>query len=143
MIRLFNTQSGKVEPFEPMNPPKVKMYICGPTVYDLSHIGHGRAYVAYDTIYRYLKHKGFQVTYVRNVTDIDDKIIVRSNEQKIPFNQFAKQYTDYFQEDLKNLGLLPPDHSPKASETIPEIIVHIEGLIKKGRAYASKGDVYF
>lgn len=132
-----------MEAFEPLEPGKIKMYVCGPTVYDDAHIGHGRAYVAYDAIVRYLQHRGYLVTYVRNITDIDDKIIKRANEQGVPFEEFAQRYTDSFHEDMDRLGLLRPTFEPKATETIPEIVTLIQELISRSKAYESKGDVYF
>jgi cysteinyl-tRNA synthetase len=143
VLKIFNTLTDQLEPFEPLHPPAVNMYVCGPTVYADSHIGHGRAYVVYDAIYRYLKHRGFKVKYVRNITDIDDKIIARSHQEKISFSQVAEKYTDHFNRDLSDLGLLPPDAAPKATETVAEIIAMIVKLISSGHAYESAGDVYF
>jgi len=143
MIRLFNTLSGKEEEFVPQDPKKVGMYVCGPTVYDHAHIGHGRAYVSYDAIIRYLRYRGFGVCYVRNITDIDDKIIKKANQEKKPFQEIAKQYAASFHEDMNQLGLVSPDLEPKASETIEEILSMVQKLIDVGKAYASEGDVYF
>ncbi|HLG20815.1 MAG TPA: cysteine--tRNA ligase [Bdellovibrionota bacterium] len=139
----MNTFSGKIEPFEPLVAGKVTMYVCGPTVYDHAHIGHGRAYISYDAIVRYLRFSGLSVRYVRNITDVDDKIIRKSNEEKLPFGAVASRYTKSFHEDMAALGLLEPDEEPLASETMPEIIGMVEKLVKKGKAYAAGGDVYF
>ena len=143
MLALFNTLSGKMEEFQPIQKEKVGMYVCGPTVYDHAHIGHGRAYVAYDTIVRYLRYRSYRVTYVRNITDIDDKIIRKANEEKAEFQKIAERYTQSFHEDLETLGLLQPDMEPKASETVPEIIEMVSELIRTKKAYVSGGDVYF
>lgn len=143
MLRLFNTLSEKEEGFSPKDPKNVTMYVCGPTVYDHAHIGHGRAYVSYDVIVRYLRYRGYGVNYVRNITDIDDKIIQRANKEKKPFQDIAKRYAASFGEDMTALGLVKPDVEPKASETIPEIISMVQALMDREKAYASSGDVYF
>lgn len=119
------------------------MYVCGPTVYDHAHIGHGRAYVSYDVIVRYLRYRGFPVKYVRNITDIDDKIIKRANAEQKDFREVAETYAASFHDDMASLGLLSPDIEPKASETIPEIIALVETLVKNGKGYVSGSDVYF
>lgn len=119
------------------------MYVCGPTVYDHAHIGHGRVYVLFDAVSRYLRYKGFKVTYVRNLTDIDDKIIKKSNEEKIPFNEVSERYTASYMEDMNRLGLGVPEVQPKASETVTEMIQMIEKMISEKKAYVSDHDVYF
>lgn len=142
-LKIFNTLSGKKEEFKPIKGKKVGMYVCGPTVYDDCHIGHARAYISFDIIVRYLKFSGYDVTYVRNITDVDDKIINKANAEKKDFGEIAERYTESFHKDMKNLGLLEPDIEPKASEHINDMQNFISGLMKKGAAYKSQGDVYF
>lgn len=127
----------------PLKEGVVRMYVCGPTVYDLSHIGHARSAVAFDVIYRYLRYKGYGVTYVRNYTDIDDKIINRANQEGTSTEEIAERYIKAFDEDMKALGVELPTHRPKATETIPEMITLIQTLIDKGYAYVMDGDVYY
>lgn len=143
MLQIYNTLTHQLETFEPMDGKNVKMYVCGPTVYDHAHIGHGRVYVAFDVVYRYLKYKGFHVTYARNLTDIDDKIIHRAAQEGISFEEHAQMYTDSFHQDMKTLGLKSPDIEPKATESVPDIISMVQALIEKGFAYEVNGDVYF
>jgi len=119
------------------------MYVCGPTVYDLSHIGHARSAVAFDVIYRYLKYKGFNVRYTRNYTDIDDKIINRANKDGVGWKEIAERYIRAFDEDMAALGVEAPTYCPKATETIKEMIDVIQTLINKGFAYELNGDVYY
>ncbi|PLX43669.1 MAG: cysteine--tRNA ligase [Deltaproteobacteria bacterium] len=142
-LRIYNTQTGNKEPFNPITPGKVGMYVCGVTVYDLCHIGHARSQVVFDVIYRYLRYAGFDVTYVRNFTDVDDKIINRANEQGMTSAELAQKYIDAFYEDMDALGILHPDVEPRATGHIQEMIVHIERLIAAGNAYEVEGDVYF
>lgn len=142
-MKIHNTLTGKLEEFKPISPPNVSMYVCGPTVYDDSHIGHGRTYVSYDMVSRYLRYKGYKVTYVRNITDIDDKIITKANSEKNSIEDVSRRFTESFHRDLKTLNLAPPSAEPKATETIPEMIAMIQSLIKNKHAYASGGDVYF
>ncbi|HMQ10970.1 MAG TPA: cysteine--tRNA ligase [Oligoflexia bacterium] len=143
-MRLHDSMSGTLRKFVPHSDFEVKMYVCGPTVYDHSHIGHARCYIAYDIIYRYLNFKGYHVKYVRNITDIDDKIINKALDEGVDFSEIAQKYTESFHADLNALGLLSPDEEPKVSETMDEIIAMIETLIKKEKAYvANNGDVYF
>ena len=142
-LSVFNTMGGRKEPFAPLVPGKVRMYVCGVTVYDLCHIGHARANVAFDIIVRYLRHAGYDVTYIRNFTDIDDKIIRKANEEGIPFAAVTKKYIDAFYEDFDRLGLLRPDAEPKATEHIPEIVALTERLVRAGKAYPVDGDVYY
>lgn len=119
------------------------MYVCGPTVYDLSHIGHARSAVAFDVIYRYLKYKGFNVRYTRNYTDIDDKIINRANRDGVSWKEIAERYIRAFDEDMAALGVEIPTYCPKATETIKEMTDVIQTLIDKGFAYELNGDVYY
>lgn len=142
-LLIYNTLTGVKQEFIPITPHKVKMYVCGVTVYDYCHLGHGRAYVAFDTIYRYLRYLGNEVTYVRNVTDIDDKIINRAKEMNLEPKALAEKYLDEFHKDAESLNLLKPTYEPKATEYIPQMIVIIEKLIVEGMAYVIGGDVYF
>jgi cysteinyl-tRNA synthetase len=143
MIKLFNTLAGKKEEFLPIHPGKVYMYACGVTVYDYSHLGHARGAVAFDLIQRYFRRKGFDVKYVRNFTDVDDKIINRAKEEGITASQVANKYIDAYQEDMKRLGVGRADVEPKATEHIADMIRVIRGLVAKGHAYVIGGDVYF
>lgn len=142
-LRLYNTLSGKKEEFQPLEPGKVKMYVCGVTVYDYCHIGHARANIVFDVIYRYLKFAGYQVNYVRNYTDVDDKIINRANERGITSKELSEEFIRAFDEDMAALNLELPTHQPKATEYIDEIIAITQTLVDKGMAYASGGDVYY
>jgi cysteinyl-tRNA synthetase len=142
-LQITNTMTRKQEPFQPAIPGKVRMYVCGVTVYDYCHVGHGRAYVVFDIVRRWLSHLGYEVTYVRNFTDVDDKIIKRANERGVEPRMITEQFIDAFHDDMKKLGLVPPDVEPKATEHIPEMIKVIEQLIARGHAYAADGDVYF
>lgn len=142
-LRVYNTLSGSKEEFVPINPGKVGMYVCGVTVYDHCHIGHARANVVFDMIYRYLQASGFDVTYVRNYTDIDDKIINRANRDGVAFNEISERFIKEFDIDMARLMLKLPTHQPKATEHIGEIIAIVETLIEKGFAYQSGADVFF
>jgi len=143
MIQVYNTLSRKKEPFEPLNPPVVTWYNCGPTVYDYFHIGNARNFVVADTIRRYLEHCGYKVRFAQNLTDIDDKIINRANEQNIPAAQLAEQYTKAYFESAKRLYVREATVHPRATESIEGIVRFIEGLVDKGYAYVSNGSVYF
>jgi len=144
MIQIYNSLTSKKEPFQPIHPGKVKMYVCGVTVYDFCHLGHARTYVAFDVINRYLMWRGFEVTYVRNITDIDDKIIHRANENNEPFMNVVDRNILAMHEDFKALNLLEPTYAPRATEYIPQMISLIEKLIDKDYAYiADNGDVYY
>ncbi|AJE02010.1 cysteine--tRNA ligase [Geobacter pickeringii] len=142
-LRVYNTLTGAKEEFVPLEPGKVTMYVCGVTVYDHCHIGHARANVVFDMIYRYLRRSGLEVTYVRNYTDVDDKIINRANKEGVPFTVISERFIAEFDKDMAALGLELPTHQPKATEHIVEMIEVIERLIAKGHAYAADGDVYF
>ncbi len=142
-FRIYNSLTKKIEDFIPLNSPKVTMYVCGITAYDSSHLGHARSAVIFDVFYRFLKYLGYEVIYVRNITDIDDKIINRSNKEGIFWKDLTKKYIEEYEEVTKTLNLLKPTYEPRASEHIPEIIALIEKLIEKGFAYQSNGDVYF
>ncbi|MDT8423051.1 MAG: cysteine--tRNA ligase [Desulfuromonadales bacterium] len=142
-LRVYNTLSGEKEVFKPRLPGKVGMYVCGVTVYDYCHIGHARANIVFDVIYRYLRYLGYTVNYVRNYTDVDDKIINRANERGIDSKALAEEFIRAFDEDMAALGLDLPTCQPKATEHIGHIIALIEKLIARGLAYAAGGDVYF
>jgi cysteinyl-tRNA synthetase len=142
-LHFYNTLTGKDEEFIPLTPGKVRMYVCGVTVYDRSHIGHARALVTFDVIYRYLRFLGYDVTFVRNFTDVDDKIINRANERGISSQELSELYIREFGEDVTALRCLPPTHEPRATQHIPEMISIIRELEVKGLAYAVDGDVYF
>jgi len=144
MLEIYNTLTKSKAPFKPLVPNKVKMYVCGVTVYDACHIGHARTYIAFDMMVRYFRWQGFEVTYVRNITDIDDKIINRANAQNISADALAQSQTENMHTDFAMLNILPPDQEPKATETIDEIQALITTLIAKGYAYTTKqGDVYY
>ncbi len=142
-LRIYNTLTGEKEPFAPLNPPKVGVYVCGVTVYDLSHVGHARAYVAFDVVVRVLRARGYDVTYVRNFTDVDDKIIRRANELGESPLALSERFIGEYQRDMDDLGVAHADVEPKVTETIPEIIALIGNLVALGRAYPAQGDVYF
>jgi cysteinyl-tRNA synthetase len=143
MIKLYNTFTGKKEEFVPISQGKVGIYACGVTVYDYSHLGHARGAVVFDLIQRYFRRKGFEVKYVRNFTDIDDKIINRAKEEGITAAEVAQKYIDAYHEDMKRLGVGAPDIEPKATEHIQEMVQIVKELVAKGHAYAVDGDVYF
>jgi len=142
-LRVYNTLTGSKEEFVPINPGKVGMYVCGVTVYDHCHIGHARANVVFDMIFRYLRATGLDVTYVRNYTDIDDKIINRANRDGVAYNEISERFIREFDRDMERLMLLLPTHQPKATEHIPEIIGLVQTLIEKGFAYQSGADVFY
>jgi len=143
MIKLYNTLTAKKEEFVPVHPGKVTMYACGVTVYDYSHLGHARGAVAFDIIQRYFRRKGFDVTYVRNFTDVDDKIINRAKNEGVSASVIAQKYIDAYQEDMARLGVGRADIEPRATEHIAEMLEVIKGLLKKQHAYVVEGDVYF
>lgn len=142
-LYLYNTMTRRREPFEPLEEGRVRMYSCGPTVYDFIHLGNARAFVVPDVIKRYLRYLGYEVTHVQNITDIDDKIIQRANEEGVSFREIVDRYSAAYFEDLEALGCVRPDVNPKASEHIPAMIQMIEALFAKGLAYESGGDVLF
>ena len=142
-VMVYNTLTQKKEPLEPIEPGKVGIYNCGPTVYNFIHIGNARASVVFDVVRRYLQYRGYEVTYVQNITDIEDKIIARANEEGITAAELAEKYAKHFFEDSNALGVLQADHHPKATELIPEMIELIEILIEKGYAYEIDGDVFY
>ncbi|HXX79919.1 MAG TPA: cysteine--tRNA ligase [Thermodesulfovibrionales bacterium] len=143
MMRVYNTLTGRKEDFIPLTPGRVGIYACGVTVYDLSHIGHARSAIVFDIIRRYLAFRGLQVKYIRNFTDIDDKIINRAKQEGISWDAVAKKYTEEYYRDMDRLGVGRADVEPKATEHMEEIIGIVKGLIERGFAYMVDGDVYF
>ena len=144
MLKIYNTLTHQKEEFKPIEPGKIRMYVCGLTTYDYSHIGHARMLVAFDVIVRYLRASGFAVTYVRNITDVDDKIIQRAKENNEPFNELTDRFIAFMHDDEKALNVSPPDIEPRATAHIKDIISIIEQLISKGFAYvAENSDVYY
>ena len=143
-LLIYNTLTRKKEEFVPLKASQIGMYVCGVTVYDYCHIGHARVLVVFDVVYRFLKHLGFEVTYVRNITDIDDKIINRANEIGEDFSDLTQRFINAMHEDADALGVQRPDREPKATDHIEAIISMIDSLLEKGIAYqAENGDVYF
>jgi cysteinyl-tRNA synthetase len=142
-LTIENTLTGAKETFTPSEPGHARIYVCGPTVYDYSHLGHARCYVIYDVLVRHLRTSGMRVTFVRNYTDVDDKILKRAAERGIGPRELATEFEHAFREDMARLGNLEPDLSPKVTDHIPEVIELIEKLIARGHAYPSEGDVYF
>lgn len=142
-MRIFNSLTRTKEEFVPREPGKVSMYVCGPTVYNYIHIGNARTFLSFDVIRRYLTYRGYDVRFVQNVTDVDDKIINRAREEGRAPAEIAKEYTEAFISDMHALGVLDPTVRPKATETIPQMVETIERLIVRGHAYAADGDVYF
>ena len=144
MLKIHNSLSGQKEEFKPIEAGKVKMYVCGMTVYDLCHLGHARVVVVFDSIARYLRASGYEVTYVRNITDIDDKIIKRAAENNESIDALTERYIDAMNEDFSALGVIPPDQEPRATEFIQPILDMIQSLIDRGYAYVAKnGDVCY
>ncbi|WP_022670091.1 cysteine--tRNA ligase [Hippea alviniae] len=143
MLKIYNTASRSLEEFKPLKDGKVGMYVCGVTVYDFCHIGHARSAVAFDIIYRYLKFKGYDVVFVKNFTDVDDKIIKRANQEGVSCDEIASRYIKEYYEDMEKLSIERPTVEPKATEHIKEIIELVKKLIDKGYAYEVDGDVYY
>jgi len=144
MIRIYNSLTGQKEELKPITPGHVRMYVCGITVYDYLHIGHARMMTVFDTVYRYLRYRGLKVTYVRNITDIDDKIIRRAAENGEPMTALSERFIDAMNEDTERLGILRPDHEPRATQYVPAIVAMISQLIDRGYAYvASNNDVMY
>jgi cysteinyl-tRNA synthetase len=142
-IRIYNTLGGTKEIFVPLTPNRVKMYVCGPTVYDASHIGHARSAVVFDVVVRYFNACGYAVTYVRNFTDVDDKIINRARQEEVPPLDLAERYISEYHEDMDALNVLRPTFEPRATEYVERMVRFIEGLLDKGIAYSLDGDVYY
>jgi len=143
MIQFFNTLSGRKEDFVPITPGKVKLYTCGPTVYDYAHIGNFRAYIFEDLLKRFLTFMGHKVTHIMNITDIDDKTIRGANAEGVSLAEYTKKYIDSFFEDIDTLNIVRADEYPWATEHIPEMIAMVKGLIGKGFAYEKDGSYYF
>jgi len=143
MLKIYNSLTGKKEPFEPLSPKTVRMYVCGVTVYDYCHIGHARSALVFDVIRRYLEYSGYRVEFVKNFTDVDDKIIKRANEQGVACEAITTKYIEAYHEDMGKLGVRPASVEPKATEHMADIIELTETLIEKGLAYQVDGDVYF
>ncbi len=143
MLKVYNSYSDSIEEFVPIKENEVTMYVCGPTVYDNPHLGHARCYITWDMVYRYLKFLGYKVTYCRNVTDVDDKILAKAKAENTTQEAIAKKYYDIFSQSMKKLNVLKPDIEPFATKHIGEMILIVKTLIDKGFAYESEGDVYF
>ena len=144
MLQIYNSLTRQKETFQPINPPQVRMYVCGMTVYDYCHLGHARVMVVFDTVYRYLQASGYVVDYVRNITDIDDKIIKRAAENSEPIDALTGRFIDAMHEDEDALNVLRPSEEPRATGNIPEMLGMIQTLLDKGYAYQGKnGDVYY
>ncbi|MGQ0285721.1 cysteine--tRNA ligase [Pasteurellaceae bacterium 22721_9_1] len=144
MLKIFNTLTREKQEFKPINPQQVGMYVCGVTVYDLCHFGHGRTFVSFDVIARYLRYLGYNLRYVRNITDVDDKIIKRALENNESCDQLVDRMIAEMHKDFDALNILRPDVEPRATQHIAEIIAMVEALIKRGHAYVAKdGDVMF
>ena len=142
-LRLYNSMGRTKEDFEPLEDGKVSMYVCGPTVYNHIHIGNARTFLSFDLIRRYLEHCGFDVDFVRNITDVDDKIIRAAAEEGVPASEIASRYSEAFLKAMSDLGIEPPTAQPRATETIGPMISMVERLIERGHAYVIDGDVYF
>ena len=142
-MKIFNTLSGEKEQFEPIEKNNIRMYVCGMTVYDDTHIGHARTFLSFDLIVRYLRFIDYKVHYIRNITDVDDKIISRANELGIDPEELTERYINSMDDDFESLGMIKPDAEPRATENISSIISLIEILIEKGHAYEGESDVYF
>ena len=142
-MKIYNTLTRKKEEFVPIEEGKVRMYVCGPTVYNLIHIGNARPMIVFDTVRRYLEHKGYQVNYVSNFTDVDDKIIKKANEEGVDASVISQRYIDEAKKDMESLNVREATHHPRATEEIEGMIDMIRTLIQKGHAYAVDGTVYF
>ena len=142
-MKLYNTLSKKKEEFVPVEEGKVRMYVCGPTVYNYIHIGNARPMIVFDTVRRYFEYKGYEVNYVSNFTDVDDKIINKSIEEGISASEVSERYIKECKKDMADMNIKPATKNPKATEEIDGMITMIESLIEKGYAYAVEGTVYF
>jgi len=142
-LKIYNTLSRTIEDFEPIEPGHISLYVCGMTVYDHCHVGHARAMVVFDSFVRYVKHRGWRVTFVRNFTDVDDKIIKRAGERGEEPMALAQRYIDSFHADAAGLGLASPDHEPRVTDTMDEIQALIQRLLDRGHAYEAEGSVWF
>jgi cysteinyl-tRNA synthetase len=142
-LKIYNTLTRQKEPFVPLVPGQVRMYVCGITPYDVSHIGHARSALVFDVVARYLRHRGLTVTFVKNYTDVDDKIIARANQLKVPIGELTERYIRAYESDMARLGIQGPTEVPRATAHIPEMVALIERLVAGGVAYVVGGDVYF
>ena len=142
-MKIFNTLTNQKEPFVPIAAPRVGIYVCGVTVYDECHLGHARSAIVFDVLRRYLAYRGYDVTYVKNFTDVDDKIINRAAEEDIPWEGVVEKYMQAYTRDMKRLGVVTPDVEPRATEHMPEILEMIRTILDKGFAYQVDGDVYY
>lgn len=142
-MKIYNSYTNELEEFKPIKPNNLSIYVCGPTVYNYIHIGNARPIILFDVLARYFKSLGYKINFVQNFTDIDDKIINRSNELNIKFNELSEKYINAFLEDISHLNILEDVKRPKVSENMPEIIEMIQNLIDEGYAYESMGDVFF
>jgi cysteinyl-tRNA synthetase len=142
-IYLHDTRTGQVRAIEPRDPGHIGIYACGPTVYGRIHVGNARPFVVFSLLKRFLVHEGYDVTLVFNITDVNDKIYAAAERAGVPSDQLAREMTDAYLADTDGLGLGRPDHEPRASETIPEIVALIGRLVERDHAYAADGDVYF
>ena len=142
-IRVFDSLKRAKVDLEPRNPPRLGIYVCGVTVYDVCHLGHARSYSVWDTLVRHLRARGYEITYVRNITDVDDRIIKRANEEGIDTRTLTERTIGIMHEDFASLGIALPDIEPRATEHIAEMVAHIQKLVDRGVAYPSAGDVYF
>jgi cysteinyl-tRNA synthetase len=143
MLRIYNTLTRQKEPFEPLQPGRVSMYVCGPTVYSDAHVGHAMSALVFDIIRRYLEYRGYEVVHVMNYTDVDDKIIIRANQEGVDPIQLAERYIEEFQHHIRDLNIKPATRYPRATQEIPQIVHMIEELGEAGFAYEVEGDVYF
>lgn len=142
-LTVYNTLTKQKEEFKPITPGEVKMYVCGPTVYDFLHVGNFRGPIVFNMIRNWLEQSGYKVTFVQNYTDVDDKIIARANELGIPPSELTNKFIEEYRKDFKNLGLKPHEHNPRVTEHIDGIVEIIKGLIEKGHAYLADGEVYY
>jgi cysteinyl-tRNA synthetase len=140
---IYNTLTRKKEEFVPLKENQIGMYVCGVTVYDYCHVGHARAAIVFDTFYRYFQYRGYEVNFVRNFTDIDDKIINRANEQGVDWQEINRKYIEAFYEDMGRLNIAAPTEEPKATDHIPEMLEMIQSLVDQDKAYESEGDVFY
>src|SRR5215469_9506863 len=137
MIRIHNSLTGEKQELQPIEPGVLRMYVCGLTVYDYVHIGHARMLLVFDVVARYLRHRGYRLTFVRNITDIDDRIIQRAAENGEPIDALTKRFIEAMHEDGERLGLVHPDHEPRATQYVPQIIDMVQRLIAAGYAYVA------
>ena len=142
-LKIYNTLTRKIENFKPLKDKEVKLFVCGPTVYDFIHIGNAKTFVQFDIIVKYLRYRGYKVFYIQNITDIDDKIIKKANEEKVDWKVISSKYEKAFLEDVKSLGITSVDKFPRATDYIKEIVSQVKRLIEKGFAYKISDGYYF